>query len=140
RGGEWSGLDGEEFAPDKSAAAVTNYPAELLTIGVSGTSRRNGLGAIASEKNDCNFPQRRQPERIPRSDDSKDHRSPGPKDQPKQATSPSATVAQKPAGKPFRLDGLFQEGSATPTRVFERNESRGCWKRTPPKNCVWQGC
>src|SRR5262249_23242591 len=45
---------------------------------------------------------------------SKDHRSPGPKDQPKQARSPSATVAQKPGGKPFRLDGLFQERSATP--------------------------
>ena len=61
---EWSGLNGEEFAPDKSAPAVTNYPAELLMTGVGGTSRRNGLGAIASVKNDCNFPQRRQPKRI----------------------------------------------------------------------------
>ena len=34
------------------------YPAELLTVIVSGTSRRNVLGAIASAKNDCNFPQR----------------------------------------------------------------------------------
>jgi hypothetical protein len=32
--------------------------AELLTAIVSGTSRRNVLGAIAFEKNDCNFPQR----------------------------------------------------------------------------------
>jgi hypothetical protein len=32
------------------------HTAELLTLDVSGTSRRNGLGAIASDKNDCNFP------------------------------------------------------------------------------------
>jgi hypothetical protein len=54
---EWSGPYGEEFAPDKSASATT-YPAELLTANVSGTSRRNVLGAIALEKNDRNFPQR----------------------------------------------------------------------------------
>jgi len=61
---EWSGPYGEEFAPDKSASAMTKYQAELLTVNVSGTSRRNVLGAIASEKNDCNFPQRQQPRRI----------------------------------------------------------------------------
>jgi hypothetical protein len=60
---EWSGPYGEEFASDKSASAMT-YPAELLTVIVSGTSRRNVLGAIAFEKNDCNFPRRRQPRRI----------------------------------------------------------------------------
>ena len=32
--------------------------AELLTIIVSGTLRRNVLGAIASDKIDCNFPKR----------------------------------------------------------------------------------
>jgi hypothetical protein len=53
---EWSGPYGEEFAPDKSASAMVNDQAELLTAIVSGTSRRNVLGAIASEKNDCNFP------------------------------------------------------------------------------------
>ena len=37
---------------------ICRYAAELLTTIVSGTSRRNVLGAIASEKNDCNFPQR----------------------------------------------------------------------------------
>src|SRR5262249_6667432 len=52
----WSGPYGEEFAPDKYASAMTEYQAELLTVSVSGTSRRNVLGAIASEKNDCNFP------------------------------------------------------------------------------------
>ena len=35
---------------------VCRSTAELLMLGVSGTSRRNGLGAIASDKNDCNFP------------------------------------------------------------------------------------
>jgi hypothetical protein len=45
---EWSGPYGEEFATDKSASA--NYQAELLTAIVSGTSRRNGLGAIASKR------------------------------------------------------------------------------------------
>ena len=54
----WSGPSGEEFAPDKSASATTDYQAELLTVSMSGASRRNVLGAIASEKNDCNFPQR----------------------------------------------------------------------------------
>ena len=36
-------------------------PVESLTTRVSGTSRRNVLGAIAQAKNDRNFPQRRQP-------------------------------------------------------------------------------
>src|SRR5262249_5190281 len=40
------------------------YLAELFTVSVSGTSRRNVLGAIAFEKNDCNFPWRRQPRRV----------------------------------------------------------------------------
>ena len=40
--------------------------AELIMLGVIGTPRRNVLGAIASEKNDCNFPRRRQPRRIPK--------------------------------------------------------------------------
>src|SRR5262245_30000830 len=57
---EWSGPDGEEFAPDKSASART-YPAELLTAIVSGTLRRNVFGAIARANNDCSFPRRRQP-------------------------------------------------------------------------------
>jgi hypothetical protein len=35
---------------------VCRFTAELLMLDVSGTSRRNGLGAIASDKNDCNFP------------------------------------------------------------------------------------
>ena len=48
----------EEFALDKSASALSRFQAELLTACVSGTSRRNVLGAIASAKNDCNFPQR----------------------------------------------------------------------------------
>ena len=54
----WSGPGGEEFALDKSASAEAEAPAELLTAIVGGTSRRNVLGAIAPEKNDCNFPQR----------------------------------------------------------------------------------
>ena len=37
---------------------ICRYAAELLTAIVSGTSRRNVLGAIAFEKIDCNFPQR----------------------------------------------------------------------------------
>ena len=44
-----------KFALDKSASATTD-PAELLTVIVSSSSRRNVLGAIAIEKNDCNFP------------------------------------------------------------------------------------
>jgi hypothetical protein len=109
---EWSGPYGEEFASDKSASAMT-YPAELLTVIVSGTSRRNVLGAIAFEKNDCNFPRRRQPRRI------KEARTATTQDsffrtQKKQATTPSATVAQKPGGKPLRLDKLFQERSPRP--------------------------
>ena len=54
----WSGPCGEEFAPDTSASARVRYRAELLTVNVSSTLRRNELGAIASAKNDCNFPQR----------------------------------------------------------------------------------
>ena len=64
----WSGPYGEEFAPDTSASARIRYRAELLTITVSGDLRRNVLGAIASAKNDRNFPWRRQPRRIPKSD------------------------------------------------------------------------
>ena len=56
RRGVWSGPDGEEFAPDTSASARNRYRAELLTVLVSGTLRRNVLGAIASAKNDRNFP------------------------------------------------------------------------------------
>ena len=41
---EWSDLHGEEFAADKSASVPV---AELLTVMVGGTSRRNVLGAIA---------------------------------------------------------------------------------------------
>ena len=52
----WSGPDGEEFAPDTSASAGSQNRAELLTIHVGGTLRRNELGAIASAKNDRNFP------------------------------------------------------------------------------------
>src|SRR5262249_27870554 len=37
----WSGPDGEEFAPDTSASARVRYRAELLTVTVSGTLRRN---------------------------------------------------------------------------------------------------
>jgi hypothetical protein len=64
---DWSGLDREEFAPDTSASAVP-AAAELLTVSVSGTSRRNGLGAIAPEKNDCNLLRRRQPRRATKRD------------------------------------------------------------------------
>jgi hypothetical protein len=59
----WSGPCGEEFAPDKSASAGIEL-AELLAVIVSSTWRRNVLGAIAFDKNDCNFPWRRQPRRI----------------------------------------------------------------------------
>ena len=52
----WSGPCGEEFAPDTSASAQVRCRAELLTSIVGGTLRRNELGAIASEKNDCDFP------------------------------------------------------------------------------------
>jgi len=43
-----------------SRGYLSNYhdQVESLTVNVSGTLRRNLLGAIASEKNDCNFPQR----------------------------------------------------------------------------------
>jgi hypothetical protein len=67
----WSGPCGEEFAPDTSASARVRDRAELLTVIVSGTLRRNELGAIASAKNDRNFPQRRQPRRSPKSDSGK---------------------------------------------------------------------
>jgi hypothetical protein len=52
----WSGPYGEEFAPDTSASAQVRFRAELPTVIVSGTLRRNELGAIASAKNDRNFP------------------------------------------------------------------------------------
>ena len=39
-----------------SSAARSRIRAELLTVIVSGTLRRNELGAIASAKNDRNFP------------------------------------------------------------------------------------
>ena len=54
----WSGPGGEEFAPDKSASAGPEWPAGPLPADGSGTSRRNVLGAIALEKNDCSFPWR----------------------------------------------------------------------------------
>jgi hypothetical protein len=60
----WSGPDGEEFALDKSASAEAQSPAELPTALVGGTSRRNVLGAIALDKNDCNFPQRSDDDRA----------------------------------------------------------------------------
>jgi hypothetical protein len=52
----WSGPYGEEFAPDPSASVRIRFSAELLAILVSGSLRRNVLGAIASEKNDGDFP------------------------------------------------------------------------------------
>jgi hypothetical protein len=52
----WSGPYGEEFAPDKYASAMPTELAELLTFTVSSPLRRNVLGAIASAKNDRNFP------------------------------------------------------------------------------------
>lgn len=52
----WGGPYGEEFAPNTSASARARCRAELLTIIVSGTLRRDVLGAIASAKNDRNFP------------------------------------------------------------------------------------
>jgi hypothetical protein len=101
---EWSGPYGEEFAPDKSASA--NYQAELLTAIVSGTSRRNVLGAIALKRTIA----------TSRSDDNRDESKikdrgihcPG---HEKKAITQSATVAQKPEEKPLPLDKLFQEGS-----------------------------
>ena len=39
---------------------ICNHYAELLTTIVSSAWRRNVLGAIADDKNDRNFPQRRQ--------------------------------------------------------------------------------
>ena len=59
----WSGPHGEEFALDKSASARTDERAEPPTAIAGGTLRRNVLGAIALEKNDCSFPRRRQPRR-----------------------------------------------------------------------------
>jgi hypothetical protein len=45
---------------------VPAHGAEMIDewVIMSSPSRRNGSGAIASEKNDRNFPQRRQPRRI----------------------------------------------------------------------------
>src|SRR5438874_885430 len=60
---EWNGSASEEFAPDKSASAGP-VPAEPPAVYAGGPSRRNGSGAAAREKNGCNFPQRRQPNRA----------------------------------------------------------------------------
>ena len=54
---------GEEFAPDKSASAGP-VPAESPAVHAGGPSRRKGSGAAAREKNGCDFPQRRQPNRA----------------------------------------------------------------------------
>lgn len=98
-----------------------NYQAELLTVRVSGTSRRNVLGAIAIEKNDCNFPQRSDDNR----DESKNKQGKShdrsnaiscdeQTNQKKHATTWGATATQKTEGRPFLLDRLFQERSDTP--------------------------
>ena len=115
----WSGPYGEEFAPDTSASALLPDGAELLTVLVSGTLRRNVLGAIASEKNDCNFPKR--------SDDNRDESrkeptastqsSLRPTNRKSTRRTPGATEARKPRGEPFPLDKLFQERSDTPRAI-----------------------
>jgi hypothetical protein len=75
------------------------------------------LGAIATEKNDCNFPQRRQLRRIRKSEN---HNRPGTAatSEPKNlAATLSATLTQKPKGKLIPLDRLFQERSHRHRRV-----------------------
>jgi len=52
----WSGPDGEEFAPDKSASAEADDQAELPASIASSTSRRNVLGAIAYGKERLQLP------------------------------------------------------------------------------------
>jgi hypothetical protein len=49
---------------DLSASAEADGPAGLLTALVGGPPRRNVLGAIASEKNDCDFPERSDDDRV----------------------------------------------------------------------------
>jgi len=110
----WSGPDGEEFAPDTSASARIHYRAELLTIRVSGSLRRNELGAIASAKNDCNFPWRRQPRRMPRTRQRQERRK-----HPDQRTSKTGgvhlalSVRTNPEENCFPLTYSFRNG---PTR------------------------
>ena len=129
----WSGPDGEEFAPDTSASALSRYRAELLTIIVSGTLRRNVLGAIASEKNDCNFPQR--------SDDNRDESrrettastqgSLRPTNRKDTRLTPGAIVTRKPRGSRFLLDKLFQERSETPKQFGTKRAGRAIRQRVP---------
>jgi hypothetical protein len=58
--GRHDALNGVALAVRNSHQIYPHLPAhdaaELLTSVVGGISRRNVLGAIASEKNDCNFP------------------------------------------------------------------------------------
>jgi hypothetical protein len=50
----WSGPYGEEFAPDKSASAMTRQSCSRIIV--NGTSRRNVLGAIALGKERLQLP------------------------------------------------------------------------------------
>jgi hypothetical protein len=104
---EWSGPYGEEFATDKSASA--NYQAELLTAIVSGTSRRNVLGAIAFCKERLQLPVATTTETNQRIKSS-DHTRFTDQDQ-RQAATRRATPRKNPEEKPLSLDKLFQERS-----------------------------
>ena len=110
----WSGPYGEEFAPDTSASARIPDRVELLAIRGSGSLRRNELGAIASEKNDCNFPWRRQPRRMPRTRQRQERRK-----HPDQRTSKTGgvhlalSVRTNPEENCFPLTYSFRNGPAS---------------------------
>src|SRR5213078_2321125 len=102
---EWSGSAGEEFAPDKSASAGLG-PAEPPAGIAGGPSRRNGSGATAPDKNGCNFPRRRQPNRA-----SKNHANDEGVDptgvKQSSCVRPPLPVPSNPEGIALRLTGTF---------------------------------
>src|SRR5262249_8845671 len=115
----WSGPDGEESALDKSASAGAEAPAELLTALVGGSSRRNVLGAIASQRTIATS--RSEATTTESGPDNQTtaraQESPRPTNPRNKRCPPGATVTEPPRGKPLPLDKLFQERSHRPAHA-----------------------
>ena len=133
----WSGPGGEEFALDKSASAEAKTPAELPTAVVGGTSRRNVLGAIASERTIATSRSE-----ATTTDSRPDNQttvrawgSPRPAPPGKKRCPPGATVTEPPRGKPLPLDKLFQERPHRPAQPASACRASARWALQLARAC-----
>jgi hypothetical protein len=105
---------------DKSASAMTDYQAELLTAIVSSNFAKECVGSnrllkrtIATSRSDDNRDESRRTDR-----DNHTQNSPCSPANKKRPFRPSLPLRKNPMENRFQLDRLFQERSATRLRVF----------------------